>query len=93
MNNTYDLLDQYAKEIGIEKIYLETLISSHRNLRAEVMKSKEQRDAEFNSIREVVEKQTREAITHGEYIATRRLVKMTVSEFTEFISDYTERHE
>ena len=87
------MLDAYAKELGLETLLLETLIDSHRSFRSEVLKSREELNIEFERIRKNIEKYTRESINHGEYVATRRLAKMTVSEFIEFITDYKERHQ
>ncbi len=80
-------LKQYSIEIFGEEghMSLDTLIQSHRLLRAESVKSNQERIREFNEVHARAAESARQMVMHGEFISVERLRSMTLGEIAEFI--------
>ena len=91
MNYMLDLLDRYSKEISAQSndidlhLSLEQLINSHRELRSQVLLSREEQNSRFGNIRKNVIIQARESVLNGEYVAIDKLKTMTITEISELI--------
>lgn len=80
-----DILQAYAKEIGVETMTLESLIRSHRTLREQAVVSNAERRAELDTARKRAAALAREEVMHGEYISRVRLAGMTMKEIAEIV--------
>ena len=77
---TKERLAAYAREVGIDKWTLESLINSHRRLRSLNMDVAEERRRTLDEAYKFGLKEGRKEALEKEYVSIERLSKMTLSE-------------
>ncbi len=82
-----DPLQEYAREIGISAGFtLESLIDSHRRLRAQAIEANTNRRKEIDEARDRAAAQAREEVLHGEYISMAELKTLTLGQIVNIIN-------
>lgn len=83
-----DQLKNYSEEIGLRSPFtLETLIESHKRLRAMAVEKNAKELSDFHALREAAaQKMAKEATDNG-WFSKERLKSMTLSEISEIICD------
>jgi len=74
-------LKEYADELGVEGLGIELLISSHRNLKAELKEYRDRKQKDWDAAREAMNKYFSE--NPSEYISINELMEITLAEFVE----------
>ena len=83
-----DRLAAYARELDLHgTISLDSLIDSHRTLRAHYVADRKVWLKELENARAAGRAQGLEQVTQGEYISVEALRKMTVAELASFIGE------
>jgi hypothetical protein len=71
----------YGEEMGLShSLTVESLIASHKYLRAQAKDNWAAHREDCDRIREVVREQTRQQVQHGEYVAVEKLKAMTLQQ-------------
>lgn len=79
-------IDDYANEMGIKSgMSLKQLIDSHRNLRAQAIKSNKEVQAEMQKARQHATDMTVKELKEQGWFSVERLREMTLAELSEFI--------